>query len=90
MPRYIVERTFHEGFPIPANEAGRQRILEIVQNDTENGVTWLQSYVREDKRKSYCLYEGPDPESIRRVAQRNGLPIDQIVSVLVLDPYYYQ
>jgi hypothetical protein len=31
----------------------------------------------------------PDPETIHRAAERNGLPIEQITRVSVLDPYFY-
>jgi predicted ATPase len=32
---------------------------------------------------------GPTPESIRTAAESNGLPVDSIVEVSVLDPYFY-
>jgi len=52
-------------------------------------VTWLHSYVSEDRRKTFCVYEGPSPEAIRRAADRNRLPIERITQVRVLDPYVY-
>jgi hypothetical protein len=52
-------------------------------------VTWIHSYVTPNKRKSFCIYDAPTPEAIRRVAQRNGLPVDGITEVRVLDPYFY-
>jgi hypothetical protein len=52
-------------------------------------VTWVHSYVRPDKKVSFCVYDGPDPESIRKAATRNGLPIEGITEVRVLDPYFY-
>ena len=37
------------------------------------------------------LYLGrADPEAIRKAAARNGLPIDRITEVRVLDPYFYR
>ena len=39
--------------------------------------------------KTYCVYDGPNEEAIRKAAQRNGLPVDSIVQVSVLDPYFY-
>jgi len=35
-------------------------------------------------------YDGPSPESIRQAAQANGLPVDRITEVRVLDPYFYR
>ena len=37
-----------------------------------------------------CIYDGADPESIRRAAERNHLPILRITRVHVLDPYFYK
>jgi hypothetical protein len=53
-------------------------------------VTWVHSYVSEDKHKTFCVYDGPDPEAIRRAAETIGLPVDQITRVSVLDPYFYR
>lgn len=89
MPRYIVERTFADGLAIPVNDDGARACLAVVDNNADEGVTWLHSYVTEDKRKTFCIYDGPTPESIRRTAARNGLPVDAITPVRVLDPYFY-
>jgi Protein of unknown function (DUF4242) len=90
MPRYLVERTFPQGLVIPTTEEGAQVCLGVVGGNSEVGVTWVHSYVSEDKRKTYCIYDGPDPESIRKAAQNNNLPIDRISKVSVLDPYFYK
>jgi hypothetical protein len=52
-------------------------------------VTWVTSFVSTDRRKTFCIYEGPGQESIRRAAHANGLPVDDISEVRVLDPYFY-
>ena len=57
---------------------------------TELGVTWIHSYVSEDKQTTFCVYDGPRPEAIRRAAERNGLPVDRMTKVSVLDPYFYR
>jgi Protein of unknown function (DUF4242) len=90
MPRYMVERTFPEGLIIPVNEQGAQVCLGVVGGNSTVGVTWLHSYVTEDKKKTFCIYDGPDPESIRKAAEKNGLPVDRIIKVSVLDPYFYK
>jgi hypothetical protein len=89
VPRYLVARTFRDGLRIPANEQGAETCLGVVGRNGELGVTWVHSYVDDDKRRTYCIYDGPDPEAIRRAAERNGLPIDRISKVSVLDPYFY-
>lgn len=90
MPRYLVQRTFPGGLAIPINDDGAAAIDNVVACNTEAGVTWLHSYVTEDKRTTYCLYDGPSPEAIRSVAERNSLPVDRVTPVTVLDPYLYR
>ena len=90
MPRYIVERTFPDGLDIPVTAEGSQTCLAVVGRNAEAGVTWVHSYVTEDRRKTFCVYDAPDPEAIRKVAERNALPVDRITPVSVLDPYFYR
>lgn len=90
MPRYLVERTFPQGLNIPATDEGAETCKVVVGNNSEEMVTWVHSYVSDDKGKTFCIYDGPTPESIRRAATRNGLPVDRITEVSVLDPYFYK
>lgn len=89
MPRYLVERMFPEGLHIPIDDEGVASCLAVVERNGGEGVTWIHSYVRPDKQQSFCIYDGPDPEAIRKAATRNGLPVDGITEVRVLDPYFY-
>lgn len=89
MPRYIVERTFADGLRIPVDEQGFRACGAVVENNAKCGVTWIHSYVSEDLRKTFCVYDGPTPEAIRETAQRNNLTVDKITAVNVLDPYFY-
>jgi hypothetical protein len=89
MPRYLVERSFDDGLHIPINADGAATCLAVVGGNADHGVTWVHSYVNEDKSKTYCIYDGPSPESIRKAAEQNGLPVDHITKVTVLDPYFY-
>jgi hypothetical protein len=86
----MVERTFPTGLAIPVNDQGAQVCLTVVGNNTQDDVTWVHSYVTPDKRKTFCIYDAPTPEAIRRAAQRNSLPVDTITEVSVLDPYFYR
>lgn len=90
MPRYLVERTFPEGLWIPIDERGAKACLSVVENNSTDGVTWVQSYVSEDKRSTWCIYDAPTPDAIRRSAARNRLPVGEITEVRVLDPYFYR
>ena len=62
----------------------------VIARNADVGVTWVHSYVSEDKRKTYCVYDGPSPEAVRRAADANGLPVDRVTLVSVLDPYFYR
>lgn len=89
MPRYVVERTFPAGLNIPVDAQGAASCLAVVDRNADDGVTWIHSYVSDDKRKTFCIYDAPSPEAIRKTADRNSLPVDQITQVSVLDPYFY-
>lgn len=89
MPRYVIERTFPDGLAIPVTAVGAEVVRKVVRHNSEEGVTWVHSYVTGDKKKTFCVYDGPNPEAIRKVAERNGLPVDRITEVRVLDPYFF-
>lgn len=89
MPRYMVLRTFPDGLHIPTNDDGATALGNVVKTNEGEQVTWVHSYVSDDKGKTFCVYDGPNPEAIRTVAVRNGLPVDTITEVSVLDPYFY-
>jgi hypothetical protein len=90
MPRYLVERSFPEGLKIRVDEEGAEMCRMVVLNNLEDNVTWIHSYVSDDGKKSYCTYDAPSPEAIRRAARWNSLPVDRITEVRVLDPYFYR
>jgi hypothetical protein len=90
MPRYIVEREFADGLKIPVDESGAKACLTVVQSNAADQVTWVHSYVSVDKKKTFCVYDAPSPEAIRRTADRNKLPVGRITEVQVLDPYFYR
>ena len=90
MPRYLVERTFPDGLQIPLTEEGAQICRAVVATNADDLVTWVHSYVTDDKSRTYCIYDAPSPEAIRRAARNNNLPVDKIIEVQVLDPYFYR
>ena len=89
MPRYLVERTFPAGLDIPMNADGAAACSTVVGHNVDEGVTWVHSYVTPDKKTTFCIYDGPDADTIRAAAETNGLPVDEITEVSVLDPYFY-
>jgi len=88
MPRYLVERTFPDGLRLSANDKGAEICQFILSMNDEDDVTWIHSYVSSDRQRTFCIYDAPTPEAIRRTAKRNNLPVDRITKVNVLDPYF--
>jgi hypothetical protein len=76
MPIFMIERRYAEEL-----EASADLLDGISRINDEEGVRWLYSFLSADKRKTYCLYEAPSPEAIRRAAARAELPADVIVEV---------
>lgn len=89
MTRYLVERNFPDGLGIAPNQQGNQTAASVIANNAEQSVTWIHSYVTPDKKTTFCIYDAPSPEAIRKVASKNGLPITRITEVRVLDPYFH-
>jgi hypothetical protein len=89
MSRYVVERTFPDGWHVSADAGGAELCNVIVERNADEGVTWVHSYVSDDRRRTFCVYDAPDPEAIRRSSAGNELPVDRITQVRVLDPYFH-
>ncbi|PJE37988.1 DUF4242 domain-containing protein [Pseudooceanicola lipolyticus] len=81
MPRFIIERNFAKELAL--SDDGKLQIKQI--NDSE-GVEWIFSFLSADKRKTYCLYEAPDADALRRAAERLNIPADVITPVDQIDP----
>ena len=90
VPRYIVERMFPDRLVLPAGAEGAERYRAVVERNADEGVTWVHSYVSDDRKKTFCVYDAPSPEAIRKTAARNDLPVERITQVRVLDPYFYE
>ena len=76
MPVFMIERGYADVLDLTSDDAdGVNRI------NADEGVEWLYSFLSADKRKTYCLYEAPSAEAIRRAASRAGLPADVIVEM---------
>jgi Protein of unknown function (DUF4242) len=89
MPRYVVERAFPNGLQIPDGKVGADACRAVVERNADEGVTWVHSYVSDDRKRTFCVYDAPTPEAIRKTAAANELPVDRITEVRVLDPYFY-
>ena len=90
MPRYLVQRTFPQGLRIPVANGGAELCRGVIARNADEGVTWISSFVSEDKTRTFCVYDAATPEAIRKAAARNELPVEEITRVSVLDPYFYE
>ena len=76
MPIFMIERRFADDLEASAEVADR-----INRINEQEGVRWLYSFLSADKRKTYCVYEAPFADAIRRAAARAGLPADAVIEL---------
>jgi hypothetical protein len=81
MPLFVIERNFAEQLEITRDAASE---VQLINEDV--GVQWLFSFLSADKKKTYCLYEAPDPDAIREAARRANIPADVIIEVSEVRP----
>jgi len=76
MPMFVVERQLAEKFdPDVAT-------LQLVdQYHLDHDIKWLTSFLAADKKRTYCLYECPDIDVLRKHAKDLGIPADAITEV---------
>jgi hypothetical protein len=84
MPMFLVERTFAEQMDLTDAEA--RRLLAI---NADVGASWLFSFLRADRKKTYCLYEAASAELLYEAARRAGIPIDAVVEVTQQRPEWF-
>ncbi len=76
MPLYLIERRFAEQLDMTSDDV---RLIEEVNSD--EGVSWLFSFLSADRHRTYCLYEAPSPDAIVTAARRAGIPADAVTEV---------
>jgi hypothetical protein len=81
MALFVIERNFAE--QLDADGLDRAGI-KLVNDDV--GIRWVYSFLSADKKKTYCLYEAPNPEAILEAAARLGIPADVLVAVDQIEP----
>ena len=52
-------------------------------------MTWVHSYVTDDRREDVLHLRRAEPRGDPHRRRANGLPVEQITEVRVLDPYFY-
>ena len=81
MALFLIERNFAEKLEVSKESADAIKLI-----NREVGVNWLFSFLSADKKKTYCLYEGPSAEAMREAARRANIPADVVVEVSEINP----
>ncbi len=76
MPMFVVEREFAEKF-----DPDEETLRLVDEYHLDNDIKWITSFLSADKKKTYCLYEADDIDTLRRHAADLGLPADVITRV---------
>jgi len=76
MALFLIERNFAEKLEVSKESADA---IKLINRDV--GVNWLFSFLSADKKKTYCLYEGPSAEAMREAARRANIPADVVIEV---------
>ena len=90
MPRYLIIRPYTAVLDISLNEEGAGKCLKVIDRNLMDEVTWIHSYISHNKKQTFCVYDAPSPEAIHRASRRNKMPVDVIVEVRLLDPYFHR
>lgn len=86
MPKFVIERELPSAGSLSQKELHDISVKSNqVLADLGPSITWLTSYVTDDK--IYCVYTAPDPDIILEHARCGGFPADRISKVsTVIDP----
>jgi hypothetical protein len=78
--RYLIERSFPAGALDGLDAEAKARVNA---NNASVGVHWVKSFANADRTRTFCVYEGPSEDAIRKAAALNNLPVDRITEVPV-------
>jgi len=81
MPLFLIERQFADELHLDASGAAAIKAI-----NADVGVDWLFSFLSADRKKTYCLYEAPNADAIRKAARLNHIPADLVIEVSQLRP----
>jgi len=86
MLKYVIEREIPNAGQLTDTELRDVSLRSIgVLEEIGPSIQWLHSFVTDDK--VYCVYLAADEETIRRHAEKVGLPANRISAVRrLLDP----
>lgn len=81
MAMFVIEREFADQMELDGD--GFAGTIDYNEN---HELKWLFSFLSADRKKTYCLYEAPNPEALLKHAEDLGVPADAIVEVSEVNP----
>lgn len=84
MALFVIERLFADALQLDAEGVAA---VEAYNNDAD--LRWLFSFLSADRKKTYCLYEAPDADALRKQAEDLGFPADTVIEVTELNPQMF-
>jgi len=78
MHRYLIQRTFPKGALEGIDATAKAHVNAV---NAQYNVHWVMSYENPEKTRTYCIYDGPNEESVRAAAKANNQPVDSVVEV---------
>ncbi len=78
MPRYIVTRTLPSLTSEQLEGVGK-KIVEVC--DQMEGVQWIRTHLTADGKHSFCEFEAPNPEALRKHSELAGLPVEEVTEL---------
>ena len=81
MAMFVIEREFADQL-----ELDQDGLAGTIDYNNNHDLKWLFSFLSADRKKTYCLYEAPNPEALMQAARDLGVPADAIVEVTELNP----
>lgn len=83
MPKFVIEREIPNAGSLTAEQLrGISQISCGVLKSMGSEITWVQSYVTDDK--NYCVYIAPNEEMVSEHAKQGGFPINSIQRVAAI------
>ena len=83
MKTYVIRR--EQAWQSPEElETTAARSKEVAESDFPQDISWIRSYVISEPGGSLgtvCIYQASDVDSVRRHAERVGMPADEVLEV---------
>ena len=85
MPHFIVERRLADWQRAAVDEDGLVAGHSGHNRNADLAVSWGRSHISDDRQTTFCVCDGPNPESIREATRRLGFFCDEITEIGACD-----